>query len=164
MDCRRKRPILSPKTATQAVMNQQLAALLKMKREALHGLWVRLFRKPPNPSLRRAVLVPIIAYRLQEAAFGGLKGSVKKRLSALADDGSQGHKLLEGLTLRHKAGTRFVREWRGMLHEVSVLPDGFEYNGQTYRSLSVIARTITGTRWSGPAFFGLKRRGKARAT
>ena len=92
----------------------------------------------------------------------GLKGSVERQLLALAQDGSQGHKLLEGLILRHKAGTRFVREWQGKLHEVSVLSEGYQYNGHIYRSLSEIARKITGTRWSGPAFFGLKRRSKER--
>jgi len=155
--------VLSPKSAIKPSLNQQLAALPKMEREALQGLWERLFLKPPNPSLRREVLIPIIAYRLQEMAFGGLKGSVERQLSALAQDGPQGRKLLEGLTLRHKAGTRFVREWQAKLHEVSVLPEGYEYSGHIYRSLSEIARKITGTRWSGPAFFGLKRRGKERA-
>ena len=138
-------------------LDDRLAALPRMNRKALQGLWERLFSKPPNPSLRREVLIPIIAYRLQEMALGGLKGSTDKQLRALAEDGSQGSKLIEGLTLRHKAGTRYVREWQGKLHEVSVLPEGYEYNGRVYRSLSEIARAITGTRWSGPAFFGLKR-------
>ena len=62
--------------------------------------------------------------------------------------------------LRPKLGTRFVREWQGKLHEVSVLPEGYEYNDRTFASLSEIAREITGTRWSGPAFFGLRRRGQ----
>jgi hypothetical protein len=144
-------------------LNQQLAALPKMDRKALQGLWERLFLNPPSRSLRREVLVPIIAYRLQEVAFGGLKGSVDRQLRALAHNGSQGGKLIEGLTLRHKAGARYIREWQGKLHEVSVLPEGYEYNGHIYRSLSEIARGITGTRWSGPAFFGLKRRGTERA-
>lgn len=144
-------------------LNQQLVALPKMDRKALRGLWERLFLNPPSPSIRREILIPIIAYRLQELAFGGLKGSVERQLRALAEDGSLGRRLAEGLTLRHKAGTRYVREWQGKLHEVSVLPEGYEYNGHIYRSLSEIARSITGTRWSGPAFFGLKRRGTERA-
>lgn len=133
-----------------------------MNRKALQGLWERLFQDPPSRSLRREILIPIIAYRLQEVALGALKGSVEKQLRALAQDGSQGRRLFEGLTLRHKAGTRYVREWQRKLHEVSVLPEGYEYNGHVYRSLSEIARSITGTRWSGPAFFGLKRRGAER--
>jgi hypothetical protein len=151
---------LSRGTAQKASLNQQLAALPKMDRKALQGLWERLFQDPPSRSLRREILIPIIAYRLQEVALGALKGSVEKQLRALAQDGSQGRRLFEVLTLRHKAGTHYVREWQGKLHEVSVLPEGYEYNGHIYRSLSEIARNITGTRWSGPAFFGLKRRGK----
>ena len=65
--------------------------------------------------------------------------------------------------IRPKPGTRFVREWQGKLHEVAVLADGYEYNDRIYRSLSEIARYITGTRWSGPAFFGLRRRGQKKA-
>jgi hypothetical protein len=154
---------LRPETAPKASLNQQLAALPKMDRIALQRLWERFFLKPPNRSLRREILVPIIAYRLQEMALGGLKGSIDKQLRALAEDCPRGCKLIEGLTLRHKAGTRYVREWQGKLHEVSVLPEGYEYNGHIYRSLSEIARNITGTRWSGPAFFGIKRRSKEMA-
>jgi hypothetical protein len=154
---------LNPRATLKPSLNQQLAALPKMDRTALLGLWERLFLSPPNLALRREVLIPIIAYRLQEVAFGGLKGFIERQLRALVQGGSQGCKLIEGLTLRHKAGTRYVREWQGKLHEVSVLPEGYEYNGRVYRSLSVIARNITGTRWSGPAFFGLKRRRNERA-
>ena len=144
-------------------LDDRLAALPQMNRKALQALWTKLFGKPPNPALRREILIPIIAYRLQEVALGGLKGSIDKQLRALAADGPQRRNFAEGLTLRHKAGTRYVREWQGKLHEVSVLPEGYEYSNRTYRSLSEIARRITGTRWSGPAFFGLKGRGTARA-
>lgn len=153
---------MNAKLAIESKLNDQLAALPKMERKALQGLWERLFLRPPNPALRREVMIPIIAYRLQEVANGGLKAAVEKRLFAFAQDGSREHKLVEGLTLRHKAGTRYVREWQEKLHEVSVMSEGYEYNGHIYRSLSEIAREITGTRWSGPAFFGLKRRGKER--
>ena len=163
MDYRRKLPILSPKSATEPPLNQRLAALPKLERKALQALWQRLFLKLPNPALRREVLVPIIAYRLQELAFGGLKAAAERQLLAFAQAGSQGSKLVGGLTLRPKPGTRFVREWQGKLHEVSVLPDGYEYNDRTFASLSEIAREITGTRWSGPAFFGLRRRGQEKA-
>jgi hypothetical protein len=150
---------LSQKATSKPSLNQQLAALPKMERKALQELWERLFQNPPSRSLRREILIPIIAYRLQEVAVGALKGSVERQLRALAQDGSHAR----GLTLPHKAGTRYVREWQGKLHEVSVLSEGYEYNGHIHRSLSEIARSITGTRWSGPAFFGLKRRGKERA-
>jgi hypothetical protein len=132
-----------------------------MDRTALQALWTKLFDKPPSPSLRREVLIPILAYQLQELAFGGLKPSVERRLREIAQAGSSGH--AEGSFRPPKPGTRFVREWQGKLHEVSCLPDGYEYNNRTFTSLSEIAREITGTRWSGPAFFGLRGRKKKRA-
>jgi hypothetical protein len=140
-------------------IDQQLAALPEMSRKELQALWAKLFDNPPTPSLRREVLVPILAYRLQENAFGGLKPSLEKRLREIAQGGLSG----EGSFRRPKPGTRFVREWQGKLHEVSVLSDSYEYGDRNYRSLSEIAREITGTRWSGPAFFGLRRRKKERA-
>ena len=151
---------MSSKPANKASLNQQLVALPKMSRKALQGLWERLFLKLPNPALRREVLIPILAYRTQELALGGLKGSLEKQLLALVQSGRRGQNPIAGPSLRPKDGTRFVREWHGKLHEVSVLPEGFEYNGHIYQSLSEIARHITGTRWSGPAIFGLKRRCK----
>jgi hypothetical protein len=142
-------------------LNQQLAALPKMERKALQALWQRLFGKPSNPSLRREVLIPILAYRLQEVNCGGIKASVEKRLRDLTGSNPSGRQ--NNSLLRPKSGTHFVREWQGKLHEVAVLPEGYEYNDNTYDSLSEIARTITGTRWSGPAFFGLRPRAKERA-
>lgn len=142
-------------------MNQQLAALPEMERKALQALWHSLFGKLPNPSLRREVMIPILAFRLQEVDCGGIKASVERRLLDLAPSGPSGRQ--NNSLHRPKPGTHFVREWQGKLHEVAVLPSGYEYNNQTYGSLSEIARTITGTRWSGPAFFGLRRRARERA-
>jgi len=140
-------------------VDDQLKGLPGMSREDLQSLWTKLFGKPPSPALRRENLIPILAYRLQERAFGGLKAAVVKRLRQIALGESTGRRAPD---IRVKPGTRIVREWQGELHEVSVLAEGYEYNGQTWRSLSEIARAITGTRWSGPAFFGIRRRsGKA---
>ena len=141
-------------------LDDKLAALPQMSRKDLQALWTKLFDKPPNASLRREILVPILAYRLQERSMGGLKPSTEKRLREFAQSGSSRS---QTFLLRPKPGTRFVREWQGKLHEVSVLPDGYEYNNRTFASLSEIAREITGTRWSGPAFFGLRRRGQEKA-
>jgi Protein of unknown function (DUF2924) len=140
-------------------LDEKLAALPQMSRKDLQALWTKLFDKPPNPSLRREILVPILAYRLQERSLGGLKPSVEKRLREFAQPSSRNQNSL----FRPKPGTRFVREWQDKLHEVSVLSDGYEYNDRTFTSLSEIAREITGTRWSGPAFFGLKKRDAPRA-
>jgi hypothetical protein len=144
-------------------LKQQLDQLPKMERTALQELWRELFGKLPHPKLRRELLIPILAYRLQEKALGGLKPSTAKRLKALAEEFRNGKKPTNNPAVRPKAGTRFVREWQGKLHEVAVLDKSLEYNGHTYHSLSEIAREITGTRWSGPAFFGLKKREARRA-
>lgn len=136
--------------------DDQLKALPGMSRKDLQSLWAKLFGNPSSPALRRENIVPILAYRLQEKAFGGLKPSVAKRLRALLDAERDGAKKPTP-SVRLRPGTRIVREWQGQLHEVSTLADGYEYKGQTWRSLSEIARAITGTRWSGPAFFGVKR-------
>jgi hypothetical protein len=134
-----------------------------MERAKLRGLWLELFGQFPHPRLRREVLVPILAYRLQEKAMGGLKPAIAKRLRAIAEEHTAGKAPTGNTMLSPKVGTRVVREWKGRLHEVAVLANGFEYDGEIYRSLSEIARGITGTRWSGPAFFGLKNRPPKRA-
>jgi hypothetical protein len=137
----------------------QLEQLPQLDRKSLQDLWLELFGKPPHPKLRREVLVPILAYRMQEKALGGLKPSTLKKLHALAED--SGKKLSAKCGNRLRPGARIMREWQGQLHEVSVLAAGFDYRGQQYQSLSEIARQITGTRWSGPLFFGLKKRSAA---
>lgn len=141
-------------------LEQRLAELPKMDRRSLESLWRELFGNSPSRALRRETLIPILAYRLQEKAYGGLKASVAKRLRAiLAEDRSTSG----SPPFRPKVGTRIVREWQGKLHEVTVLAEGYEYADRTYRSLSEIARAITGTRWSGPAFFGTRNRRRKEA-
>jgi len=139
-------------------LHERLQQLLGLDRKDLLGLWLELFGKPAHRGLRREMLVPILAYRMQEKVLGGLKPSTCNRLRRLAAEFADSSKSLSALSSRMKAGTRIVREWQGQLHEVSVLDSGFEYQGQSFRSLSEIARQITGTRWSGPLFFGLKKR------
>jgi hypothetical protein len=99
-----------------------------------------------------------IAWKLQERAYGGLTAAQKRKLSGIAEDLRKNGDLSGSPAIRMKPGLRLVREWRGKTHTVLVLEDGFEWNGERRRSLSTIAREITGTRWSGPLFFGLKRR------
>src|SRR6185437_15437273 len=132
-------------------------------RKDLEKLWLEHFERPLSHGLRRENVVRMLAYRLQEKAYGGLKPSAAKQLRSLLKDNNNTRKSVKALTLRPKPGTRIVREWKDKLHEVSVLPDGYEYDGHIYRSLSEIARVITGTRWSGPAFFGTKRRAQKAA-
>jgi len=131
-----------------------------MERKEILKLWRDLFDRVPSPALRRETLVPILAYRIQEKTFGGLKESTARKLREWADESAVGETPAQR-SLRPKIGTRYVREHAGKLHEITVLDAGYEYEGQTYRSLSEIARTITGTKWSGPAFFGLKHRARS---
>jgi hypothetical protein len=130
-----------------------------MDRKALHGLWRNLFDRTPVPALRRETLIPILAYRIQERAFGGLKESTARRLRELVNEHVGGAKPVPA-GLRPKIGARYVREYQGKVHQVTVLESGYEYDDETYRSLTEIAKVITGTKWSGPAFFGLKRKAR----
>lgn len=129
-----------------------------METGSLRALWRDLFGHLPHRKLRRELLIPILAYRLQERAFGGLKSSTARRLHAIAEEIGGGKKPASSCSFGPRPGTRMVRQWQGKLYEVVTLEAGFIYDGQKYRSLSEIARAITGTRWSGPAFFGLKKR------
>jgi hypothetical protein len=108
------------------------------------------------------MMIPILAYQIQENAYGGLKPSTRKRLQKLAEglDRSPNAELKSGPQI--KPGTKLIRQWRGRRHEVLASDEGFDYDGRRYRSLSEIAREITGTRWSGPSFFGLKQARQAR--
>lgn len=145
-------------------MDNDLAVPLKdlpsLERPELFKLRHQVFRKRAHPKLRRDLMIPALAYGLQYRAFGGLKPVTQNRLHRLAEELE--HKTV-GRTARRakvKPGTKLVRYWKNQPHEVIALADGFEYRGRRYGSLSDIARHITGTRWSGPAFFGLKQRTK----
>src|ERR1700732_4931198 len=124
----------------------------------LRGEWRRLHRMPPPMRLSRGLLIRGIIYQLQERAYGGLsKAAARKLERASAGPPSRGAaKPTPPVSLR--PGTRLVREWRGVTHTVLIHADGIEWRGQRYRSLSVVARKITGARWSGPRFFGLRQR------
>lgn len=127
-----------------------------MDNQELRRRWREMFGREPSPGMRRNYMIPILAYRAQEEAFGGLKESTVRILRELA----LGIATEAQTAYRPKAGTRYVREHNGKLHEVTVLDEGFEYEGRHYRSLTEIATAISGTKWSGPAFFGLKKRKK----
>jgi Protein of unknown function (DUF2924) len=114
------------------------------------------------PYLGRSFLVRALAYRLQEKALGGLKHSTRRILDRVAD-GTPSDESKRAPARKAGAGTVLIREWGGATHRVTVLDNDVVYRGHCYRSLSEVARVITGTRWSGPAFFGLKRRTKETA-
>lgn len=135
---------------------EQLNALPRLGIEALRALWVEQFGRAPSFRAQKDLLVRMLAYRLQEKAHGGLSPGIRKRLRALSGQiGSAGGAASRPMP-RLKVGTRLIREWKGQTHVVSVLEEGVEYRDKRYGSLSEVARAITGTRWSGPAFFGLK--------
>jgi hypothetical protein len=135
----------------------KLQALPRLQKSELQALWRELFAKPPHPKLRRELMIPILAYRIQENAWGGLKFSARKRLQRLGEELIRNREAPLQITPELKPGTKLLRQWQGELHEVTVADEGFRCRGQRYESLSEIAREITGTRWSGPAFFGLKK-------
>ena len=136
----------------------KLAALSDMSQADLRAQWRRLFRSNPPRKIRGDLMVLAIAWKIQVKALGGLTAAEKRRLVRIADDAKAHGGPSKNSTIHVKPGLKLVREWRGETHDVLVLENGFEWNGQCWRSLSAIAREITGTPWSGPRFFGLQRR------
>jgi hypothetical protein len=120
---------------------KQLAVLSKMSLEQLREKWLELFGGEP-PFYKSQFMIKRLAYRIQELYYGGLSETAKAEQKSGAD--------------RILPGTRFVRIWNGKRYEVITGNDGFEFQGRTFRSLSAIAREITGTRWNGKLFFGLR--------
>ncbi len=139
-------------------LTEKLAALAELDTASLRREWRRFYRSHPPLHIRRDLLVLAIAWKLQEKVHGGLTAAQKRRLAGLAEELKKGGDLSTGPAIRLKPGSRLVREWRGETHDVLVLENGFEWNGERRHSLSAIAREITGTQWSGPRFFGLKPR------
>jgi len=119
--------------------------------------WRRLFRADP-PRLSRDIMMRAIAYRLQEIAHGGASKATQRRLTTLAAEFETGGTIAPPRGPKIKPGSRLVREWHGRTHTVCVTDVGFAFQGKTYRSLTKIARDITGAQWSGPRFFGLTKR------
>jgi hypothetical protein len=136
----------------------RLAALKTMPVQDLKQQWRDLFDKEPPPYNRR-FLESRLAYRIQELAYGGLRPETVARLEALGEE-LYGQRNPVMRRTRHKdkpiAGTRLIREWQGIEYCVTVRDEDYEYQGRPYKSLSSIARAITGTRWNGWVFFGLK--------
>ena len=134
----------------------QLTRLPEMSKAQLLALWKQLFRLPPPRQCRRGLLIKFLAHRIQEQAYGGLSPVARKRLSELARKFETNPRAKLSTASRIKPGTRLIRDWRGQSHRVTVLENGYEYAGKRYSSRSRVARLITGTRWSGPLFFGLR--------
>jgi Protein of unknown function (DUF2924) len=135
------------------------AALLRLPQldiRELREAWCRLYKADASPCLSRELLTRAIAYRMQEVALGALRPEPQRQLRQIALELKQNRETTIHLRPQLKPGTRLMREWQGRTYEVLVLDDGFSWQGADYRSLSAIARKITGTAWSGPLFFGLR--------
>jgi hypothetical protein len=138
-------------------MREALARLPSLGRAELRSEWLRVYGTEPPARLGRELLMAAVAYRLQERVLGGLRPELRRRLRSIAESARRGGEVVPAIP-RLKPGTRLMREWQGRTHEVVVCEGGFLWQQAQYRSLSQIARAITGTRWSGPLFFGLKPR------
>ena len=146
-------------------LEEEIASLPALSKAELLTRWRERLKQPPPSHLNKPILVPLLAYRLQEQAFGSLRPAYKRRLREMAEsferNSNRATKIVSS-SARIKPGTRLIRQWDGQTHQVTVAEAGFEYKGERYKSLSEIARLITGTRWSGPLFFGLKQSDKKR--
>lgn len=135
---------------TESDLASELAAIPDLTLAELRQRWTMLVPKP-LPRVRRTLLSLALAWELQAQVHGGLPLPVQRKLAQIADGRTR--------TTTARAGTKLVREWKGVLHTVKVEADGvIRWNDREWRSLSEVARAITGTRWSGPAFFGLKQK------
>ena len=144
---------VDPKT-----LEAEIARLPDLGLDELRRRWQDLYRLPAPKFFRRNLLVRAIAYKMQVAAYGGLSPATKRRLREIAEAVRNGNEDTLLLGPRIKPGTRLIRLWQDKTHTVTVLDDGFEWNGARHKSLSGIAKAITGTNWNGFAFFGVKRR------
>ena len=142
------------------VVLPRILALKAMPIDKLKQTWRDLYQTEP-PAYNRRHLESRLAYRIQELTYGGLKPATIKRLEEMGEQLDGGNPRIRSRRVGNRPviGTRLIREWQGMAHEVEVKADHFIYQGQPYKSLSHIARKITGTVWNGWAFFGLKKAG-----
>jgi len=141
-------------------VERQITGLANRSTPDLRVAWRQSHRTGPPLGLSRDLLIRALAHQLQEQSYGGVSRALRRRLQSLAAASENGTMAVDpGLVL--KAGTTLVRQWRGHTHTVLVHNDGYEHEGQRYRSLTAIAERITEAHWSGPRFFGLTKRASA---
>lgn len=141
-------------------VTSQIELLNRLTLAQLRDRWSEVFSAPPPAAARQDYLIRALAHHLQEQIGGGFAPSTQRRLAKLMADGAAKENSTHPARTNLKPGSRLLREWQGTTHEVAVVEGGFAYRAKTYKSLSEIARLITGTRWSGPLFFGLRSSGK----
>ena len=137
-------------------LDAQIQRLPSLRREELIPIWNDNFASPPPKTLRKELMVPLLSYRIQERAHGGLSLLARNRLKQISAELPTGPRTASHIVAPDE-GTRILRQWHGEMHEVRCTDDGLFYRGEKYSSLSKIAFVITGTKWSGPAFFGVKK-------
>jgi len=141
-----------------ASLEAEIAQLRDLDLTALRARWRTVFRRSAPPHLSRHLLFRMLAYRLQAERLGDLDAEARRQIEA-AGRTTDLDRLAADLSRQQsglRPGTVLTRDWGGQMHHVMVLPVGFSWNGQTYPSLSKVASAITGTRWNGPRFFGLR--------
>ena len=135
---------------------QELKDLETRGDDELKDRWLSLYGTKPPLKIHRSLLIAAVAHRMQENALGALKSSVHRHLMQAANNPASRRLSPHSRSLRPRAGTVLVRDWGGVTHQAQVLEDGILFRSKRYKSLSEVARVITGSRWSGPLFFGLK--------
>ncbi len=137
-------------------LEAEIARLRDLGLPELRAAWQKQYGTQAPKTLRRKILILSIAWRIQADALGGLKPATRKYLRQVAEATRAGTKVTSLSSVRIKSGTKLIRVWQDRTHTVTALDNGFECQGKRYRSLSQIARAITGTRWNGLVFFGVK--------
>jgi len=152
---------MSRRERDEAALEAEIARLPDLGHDELRKRWKLLFGRPAPKSLRRKFMARAVAYQMQVAAYGGLSAATKRRLREIAIAISNGDRTGVFSGVQIKPGTQLIRQWQNTTHTVMVLDEGFALDGRTYKSLSAIAKAITGTNWNGYAFFGIKRAARA---
>ena len=154
------RVTIDPAGPDRDSLDNEIARLRGLDVRELRARWHTVFGRAAPPHLPRHLLFRILAYRLQADPFGDLDADTRRVLDRVGSGSSEGiGRLVADLNRSRTAlrpGTLLTREWDGHLHRVMVFADGFSWNGKTYGSLSKVAFAITGSRWNGPRFFGLR--------
>jgi hypothetical protein len=143
-------------SSTTSALAHEIAALRQATPADLKERWRALYCTEPPRRISRDLLVRALAYRIQEKALGGLKPSTRRLLANVAADASAHRSVRVAPQPTLKPGTVLLREWHGTQHQVVVREDGIVFRRKPYKSLSEVAYQITGTKWSGPRFFGLR--------
>jgi hypothetical protein len=142
-------------TLSTEALPERLKVLEALKYPELRAEWRRLYRALPPKRVSRELLLLGVAWKIQEQALGGLGAAAKRQLATFAEALERDGDVKRTRVVQLKPGAKLLREWHGKTHTVLVLEDGFEWLGRRWRSLTTIAREISGAHWSGPRFFGL---------